>query len=212
MREPTVQGEAEPRPPLGRELRGAADPGPLLGDLPLDQENCADPARAAQKVPEHRGGQGEGDVADHGRPAGRCVPQDVAFGDAHVRTDPAAEISRADGVDLDPLERAAEPAQWHRDRTLPGPPLDEGAGGLTGEVDDPRDGATVGEEVLPELVRTGTAGRDKVAPWLGRSRAARSAARRDAEWRRECEVVSDPRRYRRRIRTIIVMLLPTGRT
>jgi hypothetical protein len=134
------------------------------------------------------------------------VAKDVALADTHMGPDLAAEFLRASCVDVYPLERALELTQGEGDCAVAGAPLDDQSRSGGDEFYDPVDDYSVGEEVLCEFVATFVgivhddscltmgAGQHKAPP--GRNRVGGANVR---------EVV-DPRRYGRRVRSIIVKI------
>jgi hypothetical protein len=86
----------------------------------------------------------------------RGVPEDVASGDRDVRADGAAQPGQRRAVELDRLDRWAEPGQLPGQRAGAGRPLDDRQAPAGDQTDDGPGDEAVGEQVLAELVRPGT--------------------------------------------------------
>jgi hypothetical protein len=82
----SVECEVVPGPPLRGQLRGSTDAGAFAGDLPLDDQDGAFPARCGEQVTQHRCRDIERHVGHDGGVRGWSVAKDVAFGGAHVRS------------------------------------------------------------------------------------------------------------------------------
>ena len=155
------EGECEPRPPLGGELRSASHAGALAGDLPLCDKYRPIPTAKAEQSPQDRGRDVKGHIADQRPGLGwRGVPEDVAFGDAHMRRDGPTQPLQMLGVDLDRFEGSVQLRERKRERSTAGGPLDQPAIAICGEPHDRLDDAVVPQEVLAGArgLRAGGAG------------------------------------------------------